>query len=528
VRAARAVAWRQLADSRVRTASFAALLALYAFAQVVGYKRAYPTTADRLEFAWTFGINKALQLFYGVPRDLVSVGGYVAWRFGGFGSIIVAVWAVLAAVKAFRGEEEAGRQELVLAGAVTRRGVFAAAVAAILAAGAVLWVAIFVALVTGGLPAGGSAVTALATISPAFFFVAAGALASQLAATRRLALQLSIGAVLVSLVLRVIADIGDAGWLRWATPLGWAEEVRAFAEPRPLVAVLPVMAGAVLLWAAGALSLRRDVGSGMLRTSDTAPPRLRGLSSTAGMALRSELGVVAAWTVGIAGFGLVVGFLSTSFSVKTISQSLQKTLAKLGGASLVTPEGALSFYFVFFVLVISLFACSQVGAARHEEAEQQLEAILALPVGRMHWLGGRLGLAAAGCAVLAIVAGVFSWAGATAQSAGVSLGSLVEAGLNCLPAALLFLGLGALAYGLFPRAGAGIAYGVVTIAYLWDLLGSLLGAPHWLVELTPFEHVGLVPAQPFRAGAALAMLAIGAAAGVAGLAAFRRRDLAGG
>ena len=58
--------------------------------------------------------------------------------------------------------------------------------------------------------------------------------------------------------------------------------------------------------------------------------------------------------------------------------------------------------------------------------------------------------------------------------------------------------------------------------------GSLLGAPQWLVELTPFEHVGLVPAQPFRAGAALAMLAIGAAAGSASLAAFRRRDLAAG
>src|SRR5262245_43381125 len=202
-------------------ASFAALLALYAFAQVVGYRHAYPTAADRLEFARTFGINKALVLFYGVPRDLVSVGGYTAWRFGGFASVIVAVWAVFAAVKAFRGEEESGRQELVLSGAVTRLGVYSAAVVALVAAGAVLLVAMLVALVAGGLPIGGSAVTALATISPAFVFVGVGAVASQLAATRRLALQLSIGAVLVSFVLRVIADIGDAGWLRWATPLGW-------------------------------------------------------------------------------------------------------------------------------------------------------------------------------------------------------------------------------------------------------------------------------------------------------------------
>jgi ABC-2 type transport system permease protein len=67
----------------------------------------------------------------------------------------------------------------------------------------------------------------------------------------------------------------------------------------------------------------------------------------------------------------------------------------------------------------------------------------------------------------------------------------------------------------------------VTVTFLWDLIGSLLGAPRWLVELTPFEHVGLVPAQPLRAGAAAIMLAVGLLAALAALAVFRRRDLIG-
>jgi ABC-2 type transport system permease protein len=45
--------------------------------------------------------------------------------------------------------------------------------------------------------------------------------------------------------------------------------------------------------------------------------------------------------------------------------------------------------------------------------------------------------------------------------------------------------------------------------------------------LTPFAHVGLVPAEPFRAGAAAIMIGIGLAAALAALAAFRRRDLLG-
>ncbi len=57
------------------------------------------------------------------------------------------------------------------------------------------------------------------------------------------------------------------------------------------------------------------------------------------------------------------------------------------------------------------------------------------------------------------------------------------------------------------------------------LFGALLGAPQWLLDLSPFEHVALVPAQPFRTGSAAAMLAIGVAAAGAALAAFRRRDL---
>src|SRR5581483_4510339 len=100
------------------------------------------------------------------------------------------------------------------------------------------------------------------------------------------------------------------------------------------------------------------------------------------------------------------------------------------------------------------------------------------------------------------------------------------AGINCLPVAILFLGIAALAYGVAPRAGTAIAYGLLIAAYLWQLIGTLLGAPGWLKKLTPFAHVGLVPARPFGVGAALVMLGIGLAAGLGAVAPFKRRDLA--
>ena len=78
-----------------------------------------------------------------------------------------------------------------------------------------------------------------------------------------------------------------------------------------------------------------------------------------------------------------------------------------------------------------------------------------------------------------------------------------------------------------PRSGTTIAYGLVGAAFLWETIGGLIEAPTWALDLSPFHHVGLVPAEPFDAGGAVAMLAIAAAAGAAAVWAFGRRDLVG-
>lgn len=525
--AALAIGRRAFADGRVRTISFALLFAFMASVNVSGYEHSFPTLRDRLSFVRSFGNDASVRLFYGAPHDLLHVGGYVAWRVGGFGALLAAAWGVLAAVRTLRAEEDAGRWELLLAGAIGRRAAFLAVLAAIGGGWLVLWLGLWLGCVAGGLAAGGSAFMALATLTPALVCAGIGALASQLAPTRRVALELGMGALAVLFALRVVADTSSgAGWLRWATPLGWAEELRAFAGPRPLVLLLPVLGSAALLWAAGAIALRRDVGSGLLESHDRRAPRLRLLSTPAAQALRGERGSLVGWLVGVGLFAFVFGIVSTTFETARLSRTIREELARFG-AKVLTPSGILGFYFLFFVLAISLFACAQVAAARREEAEQRLETLLALPLGRMRWLAGRIAIAAGGAVVLALGAGVLAWAGARSQGAGVSLSDMLGAGANCLPAALLFLGLSALAFGAWPRATTGIAYGLVSVAFVWQLFGASLGAPSWLLGVSPFHHVGLVPAQPFKALAAAVMLALAAAALAAGFALFARRDLTG-
>jgi polyether ionophore transport system permease protein len=388
---------------------------------------------------------------------------------------------------------------------------------------------LFVSFLAGDLPAGGSAYLALAIVSVVPVFVGVGAVASQLAPTKRTATGLATGVLVIAFALRTVAAISSAGldWLRWATPLGWAEQLRPFADPQPLVLLLPLATAAPLLVAAAALAVRRDVGSGLLPSRDSAPPRLRLLRSPAAQALRSERGAVVAWLVGVGAFALLMGVISDAATPDVISENVQRQLEKLGTDSVVTPSGWLGFTFIFFVLAVSLFCCTQIASIRGEEAEQRLETLLALPLGRRRWLAGRLLLAGAGAAIVALAAGLLAWAGAATQGAGVSLSSMLGAGANCLPAALLFLALGALAFALAPRASAGIAYGLVGAAFVWEMFGALLEVPGWLLAISPFHDLSLVPGEPFEAAAAAIMLGLAALAALAALAIFDRRDLTG-
>jgi ABC-2 type transport system permease protein len=132
--------------------------------------------------------------------------------------------------------------------------------------------------------------------------------------------------------------------------------------------------------------------------------------------------------------------VAKSSSSAGISKNLNR---ELGSGSIITPTGYLGFTFIFFVLVVSVFACAQIGMARHEEAEQRLETLLSLPVARRRWLGGRMALAACAAAAISLTAGLLAWVGAESDGVSLSLAKMIEAGANCLPVAFLFLGLAA-------------------------------------------------------------------------------------
>ena len=154
----------------------------------------------------------------------------------------------------------------------------------------------------------------------------------------------------------------------------------------------------------------------------------------------------------------------------------------------------------------------------------RLELLLAEPLSRTTWLLSRTALAACVAIVLALISAVALWIGAAAVGQDVAFGSLVEAGLNCIPLIVLTVGVSVAVLALAPRAVV-FVYVPVAIAYLWDALGTAIKAPTWSLDLSPFHVLAAVPAQNFAFLPAAILTVVGLGLVVVGVSAYRGRDL---
>jgi ABC-2 type transport system permease protein len=295
----------------VCVSGIAALLAITAR----DLKVLYPTAASRQSVAARAGGNPALRFLLGRLNG-TTVGAFLAARWAVWGSAFAVLLTVFIVIRHTRGDEEAGRLELVGSAAVGRQ---APLTAALLTAGPVN---LALALLTFGwlavlrLPAAGSAALALSIAGCGLVFAGVAAVTAQLATTARGARGLALGVLGVAFVLRAVGDAGSTAglsWLTWVSPLGWVESARAFgaAGERWWVLLLPLAASAALVAAAFALAARRDLGAGLLadRPGRLAASRL--LRGPFGLAWRVQRLMLAAWLAAFA-FGFAPAGLARS------------------------------------------------------------------------------------------------------------------------------------------------------------------------------------------------------------------------
>ena len=237
--------------------------------------------------------------------------------------------------------------------------------------------------------------------------------------------------------------------------------------------------------------------------------------------MRLVRGVAVGWIGASAALALVMGLVARAAS-KSIegSSSIKQILERLGGGNASGAESYLGFAFLTVATVVALLAASQAHSTREEEAEGRLDNLLVRAVARGRWLAGRVGVALVLIVATGVVSGFAAWVGAAVDGSDVSLGRLLEAGVNVLPPAVFVLGAGVLAFGLLPRLVNVVVYGIVAWSFLVELVGASVKTNHWLLDTSLFQHMKPVPAAAADWTSAAVMVAIGVMAAVAGGMAF--------
>lgn len=496
------------------------------------YVSSFPTGASRRALSHSFASNAGFAALFGIIRRIDTVAGYTAYKTAYTLIILGAIWGLFIATKLRRGEEEAGRLEVLLAGPTTRRRAAMHVALALGFAVVVLWIpTALLTVATGaskqvGIDAGAALFFATAMVCGAAMFMAVGLLTSELAATRHDANVIGAGVIAGSYLVRMVADSDPRlGWLRWASPFGWIEELHALVGPKPLAFVPIACFVGLVVAAALRLAAARDLGASVFASRDTPAPKLSLIGSQAGLTVRLTRPVVVAWLFVFAAVGLVFGLVTQAAGkALKVANGLDAAIARLGA----THAGAVAYLGFVFLLAAGLVAVAvagQISAMRNEEATGRLENLVVRPVARWQWLSTRVVLGASLVVVGSALVGVTAWLGAASQHAGISFVDLLKAGINVAPPAIFVLGVGVLMFGVLPRYAVAATYALVVWSFIDETIAALVNSNHWLRDTSPLAHITPAPAVAPNWTSAVWLIALGALLCFAGIYAFGRRDL---
>jgi putative exporter of polyketide antibiotics len=523
-------------------AGFSVLAFVATFIQAVGfYQIAGHTPGERAAFAGSMTqLASQLTLLLPPPTRLDTVGGYVEWRsFGGL-AILFAVWALVSASGAARGDEERGLVESVLAASLSRARWIASRVTGFAAASFVAAIAGGIGLVAGA-AIGGESVAFSAVVEVAVGLAALGLscysvtlLIAQLTSAR--IATATAGAVLLILFL----DNTLSRTFTWLTSWRWLSPFHYYALNHPLASggtfdlrsVLTMFGIAVVAAvSAAALFESRDLGSSFLRWPARAGPVSYEPSRSPVWRIAVVRGVferrygLAMWAAGLAALAAV--FVSLT---KTVIQPLLSIPALthffggfVGGQLYTSFLGY--FWLSFAQLLFAGFAIAQVARWSAEDSDGRLELTLSTPTSRAAIVVERALVLTVGAMVLALISEVAVLIAAHYQAMDVSTQKVTEASLLLVPFALVFAAAGSVLAAWNPRGAVGLLGGLAFVSFLIQEVGPIFKWPTWVQDFSAFKLFGMPLSSGIDRGGLAIMVAIILVGFGASILLIERRDV---
>jgi len=507
------------------------LLSLWilAFAMMAGTSASagaglFPDPASRIEAARTINGTASMVAMFGRIYDPSSLGALSLIKYTAFMTAALAALMIFVTIRHTRSDEESGRLELLSGGCLGRNASLAAAMVISFGASLLVGLLTAAALAAGGLPAAGSLAFGLGWATTGMAFSAVAGVTAQLTTSARAATGMGLIVLAITYVLRAVGDLAEPGpsALSWLSPIGWNQQIRAYAGDRWWVLLLPLALCAVVLPAAFLLRACRDLGAGLRQ--ERPGPANGAMKGVWGLARRLQDRILVAWAVTFVLFGVVIGSLASNTGQFLTSPQAQDMIRKLGGAQALT-DAFLASEIAIMGIIAAAYGLSAVNHLRSEEGAGHTEALLATATTRTRWATSHYGFALAGVALLMLLAGLSTGIGAALSlHDGSQVGRVTMASLAQIPAAWVVASIVLTVFGWAPRL-TGALWGLLAMFVALGEFGALYHAPGWVMDLSPFRHSPLLPVGADGVTSLVALTVTAAALAALGYVGWRRRDL---
>jgi len=503
---------------------------------VAGVKEIFATEEGNVEQLVVFlSANPATRLF-GLPTggemgDLLMLRSFVMF------SVAVGLVSTFLVVRHTRQNEELGRAELVGSASVGRDAGLSAALIVAFGVNAVIAALSFLGLWLNDLPIAGSLAMGVSIGLTGLAFAAFAAVIVQIAKSSRGANALAALAVGVAFLMSglgsVLGKISDSGLevtpavTTWLNPIGWGQLMYPYAGEIWWMALVFIGFIAVCVLGANKLASKRDIGIGLLPEKsgrDRAPKSLLGLG---GLASRLYKGAFIGWAVGIVALAALYGAVASS--VQDLLESAEGAAEIFVDASgtddiVLAYLGAIMSILGVFTLAYSV----QLVLRLRSEEKRALEFLLTSSVDRKKWAITTISFVVVSTALILLIAATVAGlvAGVAINDLGI-IWPLLVGGLIQIPAILVIVGFVVLVFGVWPRLTNSLAWLALSVGIIFSpFFSSILNLPQWVINVSPFAHVPIVP--PLENIEALPIVVFSVIATILtaiGVIAFKRRDI---
>lgn len=464
----------------------------------------------------------------GYGLDNYTIGAMMGHQMLLFTVIAVAVMSIFLVVRHTRGDEEAGRIEMIRSFSVGRLSNLSSIIVVSFI------VNILLAIITGlglfalnieSIDLEGSLLYGVVLGTTGFFFTTITALFVQLSTSSRTVIGYSFAFLGLTYIIRAIGDISSE-LLALISPLGLILRTEVYVNnywwPVVVMIVISLITALIALY----LNSVRDLEAGFLASKLGRRKASTFLQGTLGLSLKLLKTVIIGWIVTIFIIGVSYGSLLNEVeSIFENNEMLKQMINLQPGENFSDP------FLVMLMVVISMICAIPVLIIilklRGEEKNNYLENILARSVSRTKMITNFLVISLVMSLIFQITLIFGLWSTAiVVMDNPIALSKVFKIGMLCLPAIWVIVGIAVVIIGWLPKM-TGVLWFYLVYSFFTVYLGSLLQLPKWMMDISIFNHIPSDLVETADFAKIIIMLILTIIMIIIGYIGYKKRDIQG-